>query len=156
MSADIRLLRWHEQDREDYERLAAAIERVRVAAAQGRGEIVASVPTGPEEPDDADRARALLSQRRRRDAAAGALAELFGEPGWDILLTLFIAFEDGQALRPGEITETVGVRPAVLDRWLKVLLSRGLVWSTTPGETDAALSLTDAGVALALACVGDA
>jgi hypothetical protein len=33
MTAEIRLLRWPEQDRDDYERLVAAIERVRRAAA---------------------------------------------------------------------------------------------------------------------------
>ena len=57
MSADIRLLRWPERDREDYERLVAAIERVRSVAARSRGEIVATVLTGPEEPDDVERAR---------------------------------------------------------------------------------------------------
>lgn len=52
MTADIRLLRWPERDRDDYERLAAAIERVRSAAARTRGEMAATVPTGPVEPRD--------------------------------------------------------------------------------------------------------
>ena len=34
MSADIRLLRWPDRDRDDYERLAAALERVRTIAAR--------------------------------------------------------------------------------------------------------------------------
>lgn len=156
MTADIRLLRWPERDRDDYERLAAALERVARIAAQGRGEIVATVPTGPEEPDDVDRARALLGYRRHRDAAAGRMAELFGEPGWDILLTLFIALEEGRTLAPAALVEAIAIRPAVLMRWLKVLESRDLVWaSPRDGDgTPEAVSLTDAGVALTLRCIG--
>lgn len=156
MSADIRLLRWPERDREDYERLAAAIERVRSVAARGRGEIVAAVPTGPEEPDDVERAKALLAHRRFRDEAAGPLAELFGEPGWDILLTLFIALEEGRTMQPAEITEAIGVRAPVLVRWLAVLESRGLIWSDPDAGDAPAISLTNDGMALALRCVCDA
>lgn len=150
MSADIRLMHWPDRDREDYERLAAAIARVRAVAAKGRGEIVASMPAGPEEPDDADRARALLAQRRARDAAAGDLAELFGEPGWDILLLLFVAFEEGRALRIAEIVTTFGLPLRVAKRWLDVLTMRGLV--RMDAELDSA-SLTDEGVTLALRCI---
>jgi predicted transcriptional regulator len=153
MSADIRLMHWPDRDREDYERLAAAISRVRAVAAQGRGEIVASMPSGPEEPDDADRARALLAQRRARDAAAGDLAELFGEPGWDILLVLFVAFEEGRPLRMAEIVTAFGLPLRVAKRWLDVLTMRGLVRVDT--ATDSA-SLTDEGVTLALRCIARA
>ncbi|GAA0677280.1 DNA-binding MarR family transcriptional regulator [Sphingomonas insulae] len=158
MSADIRLLRWPERDRDDYERLAAAIERVARVAARGRGEIVATVPTGPEEPDDVERAQALLDYRRYRDAAAGPLAELFGEPGWDILLTLFVALEEGRTMAPAAIVESIPIRPAVLMRWLKVLASRDLIWTSShDGQAmPDVVSLTDAGVALALRCIGKA
>ncbi len=157
MSADIRLLRWHERDREDYERLASAITRLRTIAARGRGEIVASAPAGPEEPDDVDRARALLAQRRARDTAAGDHAELFGEPGWDILLTLFVAYEEGHALPAATLATGSGLRPGVLERWLKVLQARELIRPIEPqGTASATLSLTDKGMALVLRCVGDA
>lgn len=157
MTADIRLLRWPERDREDYQRLAAAIEGVRRVAAHGRGEIVVPLPTGPEYPDDVERAYALLAQRRERDAAAGPLAELFGEPGWDILLTLYIAFEEGRTMRPADISQAVVVRPAVLTRWLKVLHTRGLSWSEVGDDDEpAAISLTQKGMALVLRCVSDA
>jgi len=158
MTADIRLLRWHERDREDYQRLTAAIDGVRRVAARGRGEIVVSLPTGPEDPDDVERACTLLAQRRARDAAAGPLAELFGEPGWDILLTLYIAFEEGRTMRPADIADAVVVRPAVLARWITVLRARGLLWSEA-GHEDApaaAVSLTQEGMALALRCVSGA
>ncbi len=153
MSADIRLLRWHDRDREDYERLAAALDRVRAVAARGRGEIVAPVPAGPEEPDDVDRARVLLAQRRARDAAAGALADMFGEPGWDILLNLFVAFEEGRAMDAATIAIAIGLRPAVLTRWLAVLTERGLIRSVAP-QPGSAMTLTIEGTALVLRCVG--
>jgi len=155
MSADIRLLRWHDRDREDYERLAATLARLRDLSARGRGEIVATVPAGPEQPDDADRARALLAQRRCRDAAAGPLAELFGEPGWDMLLNLFIAYEEGRALPEAAIADVMGVRAAVAIRWLEVLIERGLV-RRIGGEGPPAVSLTEAGTVLVLRCIGDA
>lgn len=156
MTADIRLLRWPERDREDYERLAGALERIRAAAARGRGEIVATLPVGPEEPSDAERARALLAQRRSRDAGAGSLADLFGEPGWDILLTLFIAYEDERVLVMDALSEAVPLRPAVLERWLTVLKARGLIRSIRMGSGAPQMSLTDDGLALVLRCMSGA
>ncbi|MET0375030.1 hypothetical protein [Sphingomonas sp. 2SG] len=157
MNADIRLLRWPERDRENHERLVAAIARVRFAAAQGRGEIVASTFVGPEEPDDADRARALLAQRRSRDAAAGSFAELFGEPGWDILLILFVAYEDGRTMTSGPLLDEIGVRGAVGRRWLQVMQARGLIrWDAMEPRDSAAVALTDEGVVFALRCIAAA
>lgn len=157
MSADTRLLRWPERDREDYERFAAAIDRVRAAAAQARGEIVAPMPTGPEEPEDVERARAILAHRRRRDSAAGAQAELFGEPGWDILLILFIAFEEERVTDAAEIARACGVRLPILSRWVRVLEQRGLIRASRVDEDGKeALALTDEGLALTLRCVSNA
>ena len=158
MTADIRLLRWPDRDREDYERLSSALARVRDAAARSRGEIVATVPTGPVEPSDVDRARALLAQRRQRDAMAGPLADLFGEPGWDILLTLFIAQDRGDAPSGDALRRAMTIRRPVLSRWLTLLARRGLIGA--PGADDGGLgtplALTEAGRALVLRCIGDA
>lgn len=155
MSAEIRLLRWPDRDREDYERLAATLARLRALSARGRGEIVATVPAGPESPDDADRARALLAQRRRRDAAAGVLADLFGEPGWDMLLNLFVAYEEGRSIPEAALAQIMRVRPAVAARWLDVLVERGLVHRLDP-DGPPAVSLTEQGTILVLRCIGDA
>jgi hypothetical protein len=38
------------------------------------------------------RAESLYQERRRRDATLGGTNHLFGEPSWDILLDLFIAW----------------------------------------------------------------
>ncbi|NYD90816.1 hypothetical protein [Sphingomonas melonis] len=157
MNTDIRLLRWPDRDRENHERLVAAISRVRTAAAQGRGEIVASAFVGPEEPDDADRARALLAQRRSRDAAAGPLAELFGEPGWDILLILFVAYEEGRTVTSGPLLAETGVRAAVGRRWLQVMQARGLIrWDGAGARDTTPVALTDEGMVFTLRCIAAA
>ncbi|MHA0320076.1 hypothetical protein ACXY7D_17095 [Sphingomonas melonis] len=160
MTADIRLLRWPERDREEYERLVSALERVRASAARSRGEIVAPVPAGPEEPSDADRARTLLAQRRQRDAMAGDLIELFGEPGWDILLTLFVAYEEARPVTGEALGALLSLRPAVLARWLDLLARRALIRCAVHGtgtrDPATPLALTDDGLALVLRCIGGA
>lgn len=156
MTPDIRLWRWPERDRESHERLAGAISRLRALVALGRGEIVASALTGPEEPDDAERARALLAQRRSRNAAAGSLAELFGEPGWDLLLILFIAYEEGQVIDGRTLLVEAEVRPAVGRRWLLALAARGLIRCDPQAPEACPLALTDEGVMLTLRCIAAA
>lgn len=157
MTADIRLLRWAERDRDEYERLAAALMRVREAAAQARGDLVATVPAGPEEPSDLERARAIFAHRRARDAAAGGLADIFGEPAWDLLLATYIAYEEGRALHLSAAAATAAIRPLVAERWLAVLRQRRLLHPAGEGTSgDAPLSLTAAGMALVLRCVGQA
>jgi hypothetical protein len=153
MSADIRLLRWPDRDRDDYERLAAALARVRDVAARGRGEITAAVPTGPEEPTDLDRARMLYAQRRGRDAAAAADADLFGDPAWDIMLVLFIAHEEDRETDQDAISDLACTLPRTTDRWLTVLEARGLVNRGTGRGGAPVASLTDTGLAFMLRCL---
>lgn len=153
MSADIRLLRWPDRDRDDYERLAAALARVRDVAARGRGEITAAVPTGPEEPTDLDRARMLYAQRRGRDAAAGDDADLFGDPAWDIMLVLFIAHEEDRAVDRDAIAGLARSLPRTIDRWLIVLDARSLVNRGVGAADTPIVRLTDAGLAFMLRCL---
>ncbi len=154
MTADIRLLRWPQRDRDDYNRLVAAIDRVRAIAAKGRGEIVVAAPVGPEETDPSERARVILAHRRARDATAGGLAELFGEPGWDILLTLFIAAEEQRAVTRADIGTATRLRASVLDRWIVVLTERGVLRGVEAAGQATALTLTEAGMVLARNCIG--
>ncbi|WP_267394662.1 MULTISPECIES: hypothetical protein [unclassified Sphingomonas] len=154
MTADIRLMRWPERDRDDYQRLAAALEQVRLSAAQGRGELVAPQFAGPEEPSDLDRARALFAQRRARDAAAGQDADLFSDPAWDILLALFIAHAEGRSLADTDACATACVAPAAALRWLDVLGVRGLA-SFRAGNLGRRAMLTAAGHELVVRCIGE-
>ena len=60
-------------------------------------------------------------------------------------------------MRPAAIAGAIAIRPAVLGRWLKVLETRGLIWSAEEaGEAPAPVSLTNEGMALALRCIGGA
>jgi hypothetical protein len=60
------------------------------------------------------RASALLAERRRRDTTLPN--ELFGEPVWDLMLSLFVAQKTGQdvhqteAIRFARVADTTGLR----------------------------------------------
>jgi hypothetical protein len=149
MSADIRLLRWPDRDRDDYERLATALARVRTIAARSRGELSAAVPVGPEEPSDLDRARMLYEQRRARDLAAEADADLFGDMAWDIMLVLFIANEEERAIDAAAVVLLARTLPQTVDRWLTVLESRGLLIR----NDDGIIRLADRGLTFMLRCL---
>lgn len=155
MSADIRLLRWPDRDRDDYERLVAALARVRAVAARTRGELVATVPAAPEEPTDLDRARMLYAQRRARDAAAGGDSDLFGDLAWDIMLVLFIANEEERSVDGYVVSMLAVTLPETVDRWLTVLESRGLLSRQPPVARSSPLRLTDRGLAFMLRCLRD-
>ena len=152
MSADVRLLRWPERDRDDYERFAAALARVRAVAARTRGELTAVVPSGPEEPSDLDRARMLLAQRRARDVAAGDDVDLFGDVAWDVLLVLFIANEEDREIDSVAVAELASALPRAAERWLAVLGSRGLASEALGVAGRPVARLTDHGLAFMLRC----
>lgn len=155
MSADVRLLRWPDHDRDDFERLATVLARVRAVASRTRGELVATVPAAPEEPSDLDRARMLYAQRRARDLAAGDDADLFGDIAWDIMLVLFIANEEEREVDGDAVSTLAMTLPDTVERWVTVLEGRGLL--SRPGGCGAAtpLRLTDHGLAFMLRCLHD-
>jgi len=74
-----------------------------------------------------DRARALYRLRRNRDGASTDLRALFGEPGWDILLDLFIAGQQGNRLQVSSVCLDAGVPSTTMLRWLARLESEGLI-----------------------------
>ncbi|MDQ1158896.1 hypothetical protein QE385_003223 [Sphingomonas sp. SORGH_AS 950] len=94
------------------------------------------------------KARRLYAERRRREKHFANGGVLFGEPGWDILLDLFIAYEKG---KPQSVSTTcIGacVPQTTGLRWIAVLEREGLVHSW-PGKRDGRyrmLGLTPAGV----------
>jgi hypothetical protein len=72
-----------------------------------------------------DKARRIQSQHRLRDEVLGA--ELFGDPGWDLMLDLYIAQASG---RPVSITSAaIGSGKPISTglRWVKLLIERGRV-----------------------------
>ena len=150
IGGEIRLLRWPDRDRDDYERLAATLTRVRTGAARTRGELAAAVPAAPEEPSDLDRARMLFAQRRARDHAAGDDADLFGDLAWDIMLVLFIAHEEDRDVDCGAMSFLARSLPQTVERWLTVLESRHLLNRPTNAAGQQVVRLADRGLALML------
>lgn len=74
-----------------------------------------------------DRARAIYRLRRSRDEASGPLRTLFGEPGWDIMLDLFMARQKGVMLQVSAIGIDAGVASTTILRWLARLEKEDLI-----------------------------
>ncbi|MCW1384405.1 winged helix DNA-binding protein [Novosphingobium sp. KCTC 2891] len=72
-------------------------------------------------------AKALYDLRRRRDSAS-SVKGLFGEPGWDILLDLFIAHRRGTELQVSSVCIEAGVPSTTILRWISRLERDGLVY----------------------------
>lgn len=71
-------------------------------------------------------ATSLYELRRTRDAAAGRKG-LFGEPGWDILLDLYIAERRKTELQVSSVCLDSGVPSTTVLRWIARLENEGLI-----------------------------
>lgn len=88
-------------------------------------------PSNLAELDDAhltDFAEALYRSRQRR--AHFFPQDLLGEPGWDLLLDLFIQRSRGHLISTTSACIASGVPPTTALRWISVLEARGLVTRT--------------------------
>ena len=74
----------------------------------------------------ADLARATYARRRKRTSIFGD-PELFGEPGWDILLDLYIAQVEEKPVSVSSACIGSASPPTTGLRWLGVLAEQGLV-----------------------------
>lgn len=70
-------------------------------------------------------ARRHLAERRVREDALGA--DLFGEPAWDVLLTLFIAEAEGRRLCVTKLCDEIPVPNTTALRWIFALTDRGML-----------------------------
>lgn len=95
------------------------------------------------------RAKVIYAIRRRRDAAAG-IGGLFGEPGWDILLDVYIAQKSRRAIQVSSVCIEAGVPSTTILRWLARLETEGLVYRTSDNVDGRRryVRLTEAGEAL--------
>lgn len=75
-------------------------------------------------------AKALYELRRRRDAA-NPIKGLFGEPGWDILLDLYLARHRNEELQVSSVCIEAGVPSTTILRWIARLEREGLVYRAT-------------------------
>ena len=87
--------------------------------------------------------------RRKRDAAADG-KDLFGEPGWDILLDLYIAERRRTDVQVSSVCLDAGVPSSTILRWLARLEREGLLYrvADTADARRRYVRLTDAGRAL--------
>ncbi|MEG3169031.1 hypothetical protein U1737_12630 [Sphingomonas sp. LB3N6] len=99
----------------------------------------------PSTPTELDRARALMHQQQARSAAFAPVRALFHDPAWDILLGLFIAYEEGKPLTIDTVRATTGLSEVAVRRWLLTLEHRGLItcWPQTATLSERSLGLTD-------------
>ncbi|MEM7664573.1 MAG: winged helix DNA-binding protein [Pseudomonadota bacterium] len=74
----------------------------------------------------AEIARRTYAIRRQRGAIFGN-AELFGEPAWDILLDLYVAYTDGNPVSVSSACIGSAAPPTTGLRWLGVLAEHDLV-----------------------------
>ncbi|MEA3032175.1 MAG: hypothetical protein QOH86_191, partial [Sphingomonadales bacterium] len=91
-------------------------------------------------------AERLYDERRRRDARFPP--GLFGEPAWDLLLALFVAYEDGRDLTLPEAYEAARIDPAEGPALVEKLTAAGLVTErrTRQDQRRMGLGLTDLAV----------
>lgn len=102
---------------------AASLERLESLDQQIRDEPEGALVT------DAHIKRLILVRQLRGTIVE---ADLFADPAWEILLTLYAAELADKRLTVGKLCSSVDVPPTTAARWLKVLVERGLV------RTDAA------------------
>lgn len=94
-------------------------------------------------------ASALYALRRKRDEASGRPG-LFAEPGWDILLDLYIADCRRTDIQVSSVCLDAGIPSTTILRWIARLEEEGLIFRE-PDGSDARrryVRLTDEGRAM--------
>lgn len=87
-----------------------------------------------------DIARKAVADRRRRAEIPGT-DDLFGEPAWDILLSLFIAGCEGRRLSVAAVCSTAGAPESTALRWITILEKRRMIIrESAPGRAFLKLS----------------
>lgn len=124
----------------NHEKVAAAVAIVRDAIAK-----VAALTDALDREHSGTSLRAvadrLYSERRKRDVH---FPGLFGEPGWDLLLGLFIAWEDGREVTWDEACTLARIGPREAPALLARLEDERLVRCTSTGGRDL-VALTEHG-----------
>ncbi|WP_137897478.1 hypothetical protein [Sphingomonas sp. 2SG] len=87
----------------------------------------------------------MLEFRRARETVFPK--EIFGEPGWDLLIELFIADAKGRRLTGSDVSARNNIAPSTLSRWLIHLSKSGYIVGDGTGDLDDALVLSPLGLA---------
>lgn len=92
------------------------------------------------DPPSADLVKRVISARRLRGRFLAQ--DLFGEPGWDMLLELYLARLEGRSVSVTSVGISAEVPATTALRWIKVLMARGLVSKMADSEDDRRKLLT--------------
>lgn len=72
-----------------------------------------------------DAARFLVGSRRDRREICDTT--LFSDPGWDAILSCYIAEAEGRPITASSLVETIGHTPSVVARWIAALIQHAIV-----------------------------
>ena len=84
--------------------------------------------------------------RFRQFRAKVLTSDMFGEPAWELLLEVFVADANGEAVTGRMVAERRGVSPMVISKWLKHLTVQGLIVGDGDGDVDDELALSGIGM----------
>ena len=106
---------------EDFPSIAAAFTFIeaRIVALQEQ-----TTPAVINKSTPLQRAKAYYRKRRSRELIFGS-SDLFADPAWDILIDLFIAYEEGQGISISSACIASAVPTTTALRWLKLLEEEG-------------------------------
>ena len=71
-------------------------------------------------------AEVILAQRLSRSLVLDR--EIFGEPGWDILLCAFIARRKGTDCALEEVSRAIDLPPTIVERWVDLLVGKNMLF----------------------------
>jgi hypothetical protein len=83
----------------------------------------------------------MYAARRERDAAFAGIEVGFGEPGWDMLLLLYVADAEGRAATRAELFAGTNVEASIAERYILWMISQALAAEAGAG----AVCLREAG-----------
>lgn len=92
--------------------------------------------------NDRAAATAVAILKFRRVRAEMLPQEMFSEPGWDLLLELFVADANGHRLTARDVSDRANIPPTVLSRWLLHLTQIGFIVGDGDGNLDDLLTLS--------------
>lgn len=88
-------------------------------------------------PNTNPRARAAhFIIRSRADRKMYFAPQLFSDPAWDMLLSLYAAALEQKALTVSRLSEAAGVGLSTVQRWLRALEGQGMIVRATAGDSD--------------------
>ena len=106
--------------------LALSSRRYRIDNVQTSFLLAINRSKDSDETDLIDHAKRVYDERRQRDAIFND-PDLFGEPGWDILLELMHAEHKGKRISVTSACIGSTAPPTTALRWLRILENKGLI-----------------------------